>query len=153
MTPIEPSSGGPTRQPGGLSDRLFWSGHANPWSVRTFVVAYPMLVLAIYRRQRPLLVVTLIFVVLNPILAPPPADDRAWATRVVLGERVWLEEGIFPSWDLLFALLAAPVYLFTLASAAKRRPIRTVLGTTASMVVMLLFFDRMVRKYDERSTR
>ena len=138
---------------GGLADRLFWSGHANPWSVWTFVLAYPTLVYAIYRHHRPLLVGTLLFVVLNPILAPPPKDDDAWATRVVLGEQAWLEDGVWPTGDLLFAVLAAPVYLFTLGAAAKRQPIRTVVGTLLSLVVMLLFFARMARRYDRRSGR
>lgn len=140
-------------RPDGLADRLFWSGHANPWSVWTFVLAYPTLVFAIYRRNRPLLLGTLVFVAFNPILAPSPSDDRAWATRVVLGERQWLAAGVFPSRDLAFAVLAAPVYLFTLGSAARRQPVRTVLGTIISMVVMLLFFDRMTRRYDGRSAR
>jgi hypothetical protein len=89
--------------------------------------------------------------VLTPIFAPPPKDDRAWATRVVPGEQVWLDEGVWPSSELFFAVLATPIYLFTLGSAAKRRPVRTVLGTAVSMVVMLLFFDRMVRRYENRA--
>ena len=146
-------AGGGERGTSGLVDRFFWSGHANPWSVWTLVLAYPTLVYAIYRRQRPLLVGTLLFVILNPILAPPPANDRAWATRVVLGERVWLEEGVWPSQDLLFTILAAPIYLFTLGSAARRRPVQTVVGVIASMVVMLVFFDRMATRYDQRADR
>jgi len=138
---------------GSVVDRLFWSGHANPWSVWTFVLAYPTLVYAIYRRHRPLLVGTLLFVALNPVLAPPPADDRAWATRVVLGERVWLEGGVWPSRDLFFAVLAAPIYLFTLGSAARRRPARTAVGVVASVAAMLLFFDRMAGRYDGRTGR
>lgn len=160
MAGREPQAGGAGRRAGGggsrtagLVDRLFWSGHANPWSVWTFVLAYPTLVYAIYRRHRPLLAGTLLFVALNPVLAPPPADDRAWATRVVLGERVWLEEGVGPSRDLLFAALAAPIYLFTLGSAAQRRPVRTAFGVVASMVAMLLFFDRMAGRYDGRTGR
>lgn len=112
------------------------------------VVAYPFLVLAIYRRSGPLLVGTLAFVAANPLLVSPPADDGAWATRVVLGERLWLGEGVWPTRDLAYAVLAAPIYLFTLGSAVRRRPIRTLLGTAASMVAMFGFFDRMARRYD-----
>lgn len=136
-----------------LTDRFFWSRHANPRSVWSLVVAYPTLVLAIYRRDRPLLVGTLLFVAANPLLFSPPEDDDAWATRVVLGERVWLEEGVVGSRDLLFVAFAAPVYLLTLRSAVGRRPVRTAVGTVVSMVLMLLFFDRMARRYEARAGR
>lgn len=133
-------------------DRFFWSRHENPGSVWTLVGAYPMLVLSVYRRDRRLLVGTLLFVAVNPLLFSPPADDRAWATRVVRGERVWLDRGLRSSRpETAFAVLAAPVYLYTLGAAAARRPVRTALGTVVSVVVMLAFFDRMVRLYEDAS--
>lgn len=153
MTRRASEHGGPERRADGLADRLFWSGHANPWSVWTFVLAWPTLVFAIYRRHRPLLAGTLLFVVANPILAPPPEDDRAWATRVVLGERAWLEEGVWRSRDLAFVVLAAPVYVFTLGSAVRQRPVRTAIGAVVSMAVMLLFFARMVGRYESAADR
>ena len=141
------------RWAGGLADRLFWSRHANPASVWSLVLAYPTLVLAIYRRDRPLLAGTLLFVLANPLLFSPPDDDDAWATRVVLGERVWLEEGVWPSRDLVFVALAAPVYLFTLRSAVGRRPTRTAVGTLLSIAVMLAFFERMARRYESSASQ
>lgn len=135
------------------ADRLFWSRHANPRSVWSLVLAYPVLVLSIYRRDRPLLAGTLLFAAANPLLFSPPEDDRAWATRVVLGEREWMDEGLWLSWDLLFVLLAAPVHLFTLGSAVRRRPIRTAVGTVVSLVLMLVFFDRMARRYETSAGR
>lgn len=106
-----------------------------------------MLVLAIYRRNRALLAGTISPVVLNPILFSSPKDDDARATRVVLGERVWLERGP----DTLFAAASAPVYLFTLRAADNRRPIGTAIGVVTSMALMLLFFRRMVRLYEEQA--
>jgi len=131
-----------------LPDRLFWSRHANPWSVRTLVLAYPTLVLAIYRRDRRLLAGTLAFVVANPLVFRPPESDDAWATRVVLGERTWVERGLRPSVDLLFVACSAPVYVLTLRAAVRRRPVRTAIGTVLSIVLMLVFFERMTRLYD-----
>ena len=140
-------------QLGGLADRYFWSRHANPRSVWAMVLAYPLLVLAIYRRSGPLLVGTLAFVVANPLLISPPDDDGAWATRVVLGERLWLEEGVWPSRDLVVAAVSAPVYLFTLTSAVRRRPVWTILGTAVSLIAMFGFFDRMAQRYGASERR
>ncbi|MDS0298026.1 hypothetical protein NDI76_04665 [Halogeometricum sp. S1BR25-6] len=130
--------------------RFFWSRHENPGSVWTLVCAYPVLVAALYRRDRRLLLGTLLFVAANPFLFSEPDGDAAWATRVVRGEQTWLDRGLRSSpVDVLFVCLAAPLYLSTLRAAAERRPVETAFGTVASVLVMLLFFDRMARLYDE----
>ncbi|WP_306061703.1 DUF6653 family protein [Natronococcus wangiae] len=136
-----------------LVDRYFWSGHANPWSVWAFVAAYLTLVLAIYRRNRTLLTEVLPLVAINPLVAPEPADDSAWATRVVFGERIWLEQGTLRSTNTLFTAASAPVFLFMLKSAVERRSLRTGVGTVASIVLMLAFFRRMARLYETQTDR
>lgn len=134
----------------GFADRFLWSRHANPWSVWTLVVAYPTLMLAVYRRRWSLLLGTLSFVAVNPLVFSEPDDDSAWATRVVLGEKVWLEEGILSSpLDALFVALTAPIHLWTIRSAVNQRPVRTTIGTALSLLSMLLFFGRMVALYEE----
>jgi hypothetical protein len=138
---------------GTLADRLFWAGHASPWSVWTFVATYPVFVLAVYRRDRGLLAAVLAFVAVNPLLAPEPDGDGAWATRVVLGERRWLADGLRSSpGDLLFVACTAPVQLYTLRAAVRRQRLRTILGVACSMVLMLVFFHRMVRLYEARTS-
>ncbi|MFC4548915.1 MULTISPECIES: DUF6653 family protein [Halorussus] len=135
----------------GLAARYFWSRHADPWSVWAMVVAFPTFVLAIYRRDRRLFAGTLLAVALNPLLASPPDDDDAWATKVVLGERVWLDGGRLLSRETAFVACCAPVYLYTLRAAVERRPVGTACGTVVSMVLMLAFFRRMARLYEERA--
>jgi hypothetical protein len=132
-----------------LAERLFWDRHANPQSVRWFVALYPVLVLAVYRRSPRLLASVLGAVVLNLLVSPPPETDEAWATRVVLGERVWLERGLLSSKrDLGLLCSGAAVQLYTFRAAAKRQRARTVASTVASLVLMGLFFDRMAGLYD-----
>jgi hypothetical protein len=130
---------------------FLWSRHANPWSVWTAVVAFPLLVLALYRRSRLLLGGVLLFVPLNPLLFRPPSDDRAWATRVVLGEQVWLDRGVLPSKEAAMAAASAPVYLATFGAALRKSRWGTLGGIVLSMTLMLLFFARMVRLYDEQA--
>ncbi|MFC7214837.1 DUF6653 family protein [Saliphagus sp. GCM10025334] len=132
-------------------DRPLWSRHANPWSVWTFVVAYPTLIVALYRRNQPLLAGTLLFVLVNPLVSPPATTDDAWATRVVLGERVWIERGLASSRETHFAAACAPVYLYTIRAAVERQPVRTAAGTLFSLLFMLAFFRRMVRLYESEA--
>jgi hypothetical protein len=143
-----PDAESPESVPSGVR-RFLWGRHANPRSVWSLFLVFPLLVLGVYRRDRPLLAGTLLFVLVHPLAVSEPDDDDAWATRVVRGERAWLDRGLFASTaDLLFVVLCAPVILFTLRSAVRREPVRTAVGTPLSMVLMLVFFGRMARLYD-----
>ncbi|WP_255169351.1 DUF6653 family protein [Natrononativus amylolyticus] len=136
---------------GPLENRRFWSRHANPWSVWTLVLTYPVLILAVYRRDRLLAAGALGFVIANPLVFSPPRDDEAWATRVVLGERVWIERGLLASRETLFTAICVPIYLYTIRAAVERQPVRTAVGTGVSLLVMVVFFGQMVRLYEEHT--
>lgn len=129
--------------------RLLWSRHSNAGSVWTFVAAFPLLIAGLYRRDARVLGATLLFVALNPFLFRAPVNDRAWATRVVLGEQVWLHRGLRRSRATVLALLSTPVFLVTIASAARQRRRTTIAGAIASIALMMLFFRAMVRLYEE----
>ena len=134
------------------ANEVFWEPHSSPRSVWPLVTAYPVLILAVYRRSRLLLVGTLLSVAANLLVVSPPETDDAWATRVVLGERVWLERGLASSpRELGLTAVGAVVNLYTLRAAVRRRPVRTGLGVVASMALTFLFFDRMVRLYEEHA--
>jgi hypothetical protein len=134
----------------GFVEKVFWKPHASPGSVWGLVATYPLLILAIYRRNGSLLATVLCSVVVNLLVASPPEDDAAWATRVVLGERVWLERGLSSQPSALGVVsVGAVIHLYTLRAAVNRRAGRAAAGTVASMLLMLVFFDRMARLYDE----
>lgn len=73
-----------------------WARHANPWSVWTRFTAAPLLVGAIWSRVwlggwawAPV-AVSILWIWLNPRLFPKPSSTKNWASKAVLGERVWL---------------------------------------------------------------
>src|SRR4029079_13215492 len=75
-----------------------WMRHANPWSVWTRYAAFPLLIAAIWSWHwlgwwslAPIAAVVA-FLIVNPRLFPPPRTTRSWASRAVLGERVWTRE-------------------------------------------------------------
>ncbi|MFC6863387.1 DUF6653 family protein [Halomicroarcula sp. GCM10025817] len=137
------------RAKGAVVDDVFWDPHASPRSVWALVATYPVLVLGIYRRSEALLALTGVSVVLNLLLATPPETDAPWATRVVRGEQVWLDRGIGSEPGTLGVLgVGAVAQLYTFRAALDQRPVRTALGTVASMALMLVFFARMVGLYD-----
>lgn len=83
-------------------DTATWERHANPWSAWTRVPILPLFCLAIWARVwigwwclLPVGVL-LIWIWLNPRAFPKPASTRSWASRAVMGERVWLNRTTTP---------------------------------------------------------
>jgi hypothetical protein len=73
-----------------------WQRHASPWSVLLRTTVLPLLVLAFWSRLwlgwyavAPV-ALALLWTWYNPRIFPPPASFDHWASRAVLGERVWL---------------------------------------------------------------
>ena len=132
---------------GRLSD-VFWARHANPWSSGTRILATPVLMYAIYRRNLRLLAATLAFVAVNPVLFPRPARTDRWLSRIVLAEREWIGEGNgtmgldFPN---VLNLLNVPASLLAVYAAVRRRPVATLLATATAMVLKLWWVDAIVR--------
>ena len=137
-----------------LVTTAFWEPHASPRSVWPLVAAYPLLLFAVYRRDPRLLGGTLLGVVANLLLVSPPETDEAWATRVVLGERVWLDRGLDSEPGTLGLLaVGGAVHLATMRAALRQDRLRTLVGGVASMLLMLVLFDRMVRLYERAESQ
>lgn len=83
-------------------DQRTWARHANPWSVWTRVLTLPLLMLAVWSRVwlgwwalLPI-AAALLWIWFNPRAFPPPRSTNNWASKGVLGERVWLNRSEIP---------------------------------------------------------
>ena len=140
----------------GLNDRG-WMRHANPWSVYTRYLALPMLVLAIWSRSwvggwyLAGVAAAIGWIFLNPILFSPPVSTRNWASRAVLGERVWLDRknrplpaqhanAVIPVSN-LFSAIGFAAALF---GAWKFDATLAIGGTLVTILAKSWFLDRMV---------
>lgn len=143
-----------------MSDEV-WERHANPWSVWTRYGALPVLIAAIWSRVWigwwsliPILA-TIIWIWLNPRVFPRPDSTKSWASRAVLGERVWLNRNVIPIPDhhskavrilnvvmgLGFLLLVYGLVVSNLAS--------TLLGLSVVVIGKSWFLDRMVWLFED----
>jgi hypothetical protein len=74
-----------------------WMRHANPTSVWTRFAVLPLLIVSVWSREwigwwcLVPVVLSLVFMMVNPMLFPPPRSTRNWASKGVFGERVWSE--------------------------------------------------------------
>ncbi|MFC4450873.1 DUF6653 family protein [Halorussus aquaticus] len=137
-----------------LAEADFWDRHANPASGWSRVPTGPLLVYAIYARNWRLLAATVAFVAVNPVLFPEPDPDadEGWMTKGVRGERLWVR-GADAGRANLLNVANAPVFLYALYSAVRRRPGRTGLFTALTMALKLAFVDRMAKLYERESGR
>ncbi|MBU7016096.1 MAG: hypothetical protein HXS44_01200 [Theionarchaea archaeon] len=79
-----------------------WMRHANPWSVWTRFTVFPFLVIAFWSRvwlgwfSVIPIITSLIWMYVNPRIFPKPKSTKNWASKGVLGERVWIDRDKIP---------------------------------------------------------
>ncbi|MEM6502200.1 MAG: DUF6653 family protein [Cyanobacteria bacterium P01_C01_bin.89] len=147
-----------------MTDRV-WEHHANPWSVWTRYTGLPLIAIALWSRVwlgwlaiAPIAAVIL-WIWLNPRIFPKPATTKHWASKAVLGERVWLNQKQIP-----IPRHHQPLIRFTNAVSAIGAAIAlggiitlsvwaTILGTSWVILGKTWFMDRMVWLYDEMKDR
>ena len=84
-----------------MSDET-WQRHTNPWSVYTRITVLPLLILAMWSRAWwgwwSLVAIALViaWTWFNPRIFPKPRSTDNWASKGVLGERVWLNRRNIP---------------------------------------------------------
>lgn len=144
-------------------DERVWERHANPLSVWTRFAAFPLLMLALWSMHWigwycliPIALLAIWFW-LNPRIFPPPASTRSWASRAVLGERVYLLRLMHPApvehtnVAVLLGVGSAIGALLMAAGLIAAEPFSFVAGGIAVIVFKLWFCDRMVWLFDEMS--
>lgn len=141
-----------------------WRRHANPWSVWTRMVTLPLLILAIWSRAwigwwslLPIAAAVL-WTWLNPRVFPEPRSTNNWASKAVLGERLWLNRKnvpipehhrLAPHLLILASAAGVPLLVWGLWALAVWP---TLLGLVLIAGAKLWFVDRMVWLYEDMNT-
>jgi hypothetical protein len=138
-----------------------WRRHANKWSVITRYLSIPLIVAAIWSRVWidwwSLLPISAVFawVWINPRLFPVPASTDNWASKAVLGERVWLNRKTIAI-PVHHSIAAQVLNLITAAGAVALLyglcvldPWPTAFGFAVMLVGKTWFLDRMVWLFED----
>ena len=138
-----------------------WARHANPWSVWTRYSTLPILVFSVWSRiwigwwSLVPIIASLAWIWLNPRFFNKPTSTNHWASKAVLGERVWLNRA-----KISIPRHHQPIINF-LNTVSATGAVICILGlvlfsawaTVFGVVVVALgkswFLDRMVWLYDE----
>jgi hypothetical protein len=144
-----------------------WMRHANPWSVWTRFAVVPLLAISIWSRDwigwwsLVPVALSLIFMMVNPLLFPPPRSTRNWASKGVFGERIWSERSqvAIPA---QFADSRVPTVTYAIQTIGlavlawgliQLDVIYTVAGLVILQTAKAWFIDRMVLLFDDMKAR
>ena len=144
----------------GMSSEV-WMRHANPWSVWTRYTCLPFLILAIWSRVwlgwwalLPI-AISVLWIWANPRVFPAPTSTDNWASKGVMGERIFLNRAEVPipahhrRWAITLGFLSAlglPPLVWGLWAL---EPVTTLLGVVLVVLPKVWFVDRMVWLYED----
>jgi hypothetical protein len=142
-------------------DDATWKRHSNPLSVWTRFSVGPLLVLAFWsrawlgRKAAFPIALALLWNWLNPRLFDPPASTDNWASRGVLGERVWMNRrqvpvpahhAVLPN---VLSAVSALGGILVIWGVAALKVWPTLSGGALVYLGKLWFIDRMVWLYQD----
>ena len=143
-----------------LMNEATWARHANPWSAYTRFTVLPLLCAAIWSRVWlgwgalvPVAVVCA-WAWINPRAFPPPASLDHWASKGVLGERVFLSRrdavaAHHRAWADVLAWGSLPGGIVLALGLWWLEPWWTLFGMLLTMLPKVWFVDRMVWLYED----
>ena len=123
--------------------------HSNPWSAWTRCATTPLVLIPVCTRRRRHAALVAGWLAVNPVLFAKPADNRAWATRAMLGEERWILDRPHDVSMVLSAVTSA-VAVFALIAARRHHLRATVIATGAQMALTLVYWELMSRSFDRR---
>ncbi|KYK33291.1 MAG: hypothetical protein AYK19_14185 [Theionarchaea archaeon DG-70-1] len=142
-------------------DEEAWMRHANPLSVWSRFTVLPIIILAFWSRiwlnwwaALPI-AISVIWMYINPRLFPKPGTTKKWASKGVLGERVWSNRDNIPVPDhhkLLPNILNAVAGvggIFVIWGVYKLELWPVLMGCSLVYLGKLWFIDRMVWLYED----
>jgi len=143
-----------------------WLRHSNPWSVWTRFTVLPLLVLSIWSRDWigwfsliPL-ALSVVWLFTNPLFFSEPRSTKNWASKGVLGERLWSERdrsSLPQQFDSSVPNVAQSLQVVGLAALVygliDLDALVTITGTLIVQVAKLWYIDRMVLLFDDMKER
>jgi hypothetical protein len=92
-------------------------------------------------------VVLAVWLAVNPFVFGKPAHQRAWSTRAMLGEELWITRR--PRDAAMFvSALTSVASLGAVFSARRCRLVPAAIATVVQMALTLVYWEQMVRYFD-----
>ena len=121
--------------------------HSNPWSVWTRLLSVPLVFVRIWNRSWREGAILGVWLIANPVVFPEPKDDKAWATRAMLGEEMWIAKRPLDR-AMALSVGAAAFNLGGIWGAYKRRLLPTAVCTVGQVALLLAYWRELAIYYE-----
>jgi hypothetical protein len=121
--------------------------HSSPLSAWTRWASTPLVLVPAWTRRPRDAAVVAAWLAVNPVVFPKPADDRAWATRAILGEELSVTSR---TGDSVTGVTAATSLcaLIAIVASARHRLTLAVVACALQMALTLVYWNRMACYWD-----
>jgi hypothetical protein len=121
--------------------------HSNPWSAWTRLLSVPLVFVPIWNRSWREGAILGVWLIANPVVFPEPKDDKAWATRAMLGEEMWIAKRPLDR-AMALSVGAAAFNLGGIWGAYKRRLLPTAVCTVGQVTLLLAYWRELAIYYE-----
>lgn len=131
--------------------RALFARHCNPWSAWTRWASAPLTLVPVWTRRFSHAGWLALWLAVNPFVFGKPRHERAWSTRAMLGEELWIQDRPRDAARLVTAVTSLAALIAIIA--ARRHRLRPAgIAAAVQMSLTLVYWQQMVR-YFERATR
>jgi hypothetical protein len=130
--------------------RAIFARHCNPWSAWTRWASAPLPLVPAWTRRWSHAVLIALWLAVNPFVFGKPAHERAWSTRAMLGEELWISRRPRDA-ALVVSAVTSVAALSAVIAARRHRLVPAVIATAVQMVLTLVYWQQMVRYFDRQS--
>lgn len=128
--------------------RALFARHCNPWSAWTRWASTPLILVPAWTRRRSHAVWLALWLAVNPFVFGRPGQLRAWSTRAMLGEELWISQRPRDGATVISGLTSTTA-LVAVVAARRHRLLPAAIATALQMSFTLVYWEQMVR-YLER---
>jgi hypothetical protein len=121
--------------------------HSNPWSAWTRLFSAPLVFVPIWNRSWREGAILGVWLIANPIVFPEPKDNKAWATRAMLGEEMWIAKRPLDR-AMALSVGATAIGLGGVWGAYKRRLLPTAVCAVGQVALLLAHWRELVVYYE-----
>jgi hypothetical protein len=123
--------------------------HSNPWSARTRWASTPLVLVPVWTRQWSHAALVAAWLAINPVVFGKPTDERAWATRAMLGEEQWIVDRPRDASTVL-SVITSLAAVIAIIAARRHRARAAIVATAVQMALTLVYWALMARYFDRR---
>jgi hypothetical protein len=124
--------------------RALFARHCNPWSAWTRWASTPLILVPAWTRRRSHAVWLAVWMAANPFVFGKPRQLRAWSTRAMLGEELWISGHPRDAASVISGATSATA-LVAIVAARRHLLLPAAIATALQMSLTLVYWEQMVR--------